>query len=108
MNLKFDYYTRIRTNYLGLNVRYIEQKTNKPVTKTLCVTVTLLRHTSMELRKILQKALDDFGISINNILCCVTDNVTHVVKMVRDLGEERAATAAASTRADARVVSVKE
>ncbi len=42
----------------------------------------------MELHKILQKALDDFGISISNILCFVTDNVTNMVKMVRDMGDE--------------------
>ncbi len=42
----------------------------------------------MELRKILQKALDDFGISISNILCFVTDNATNMVKMVRDMGDE--------------------
>ena len=48
MYLKFNCCTRIRTNYLGLNVHYIDQETDKPVTKTLCVTDTLLRHTSME------------------------------------------------------------
>jgi hypothetical protein len=94
--VKLDCCTRIQTNYLGVNVRYIDQKTNAPVTKTLSVSDTLSRHTGRELKTILQDILDSFGIPIANVLCCVTDNASNMVKMVKELKQDLAAAANAN------------
>ena len=40
--LKFDAVTRIRVNYLGLNVRYVFNE--QSITKTLAVVDTLCKH----------------------------------------------------------------
>ena len=49
VHIKFDCATRIRTNYLGINIRYINSK-NEAVTQTLAVKDTHSQHTSNELR----------------------------------------------------------
>ena len=67
--LKFDCATRIRTNYLGVNIRYVDSS-NNPVTKTLAVLDTRSQHTSRELKNILSKVLEDFNIPLNQVLCC--------------------------------------
>jgi hypothetical protein len=87
--LKFDCATRIRTNYLGVNVRYVDSS-NNPVTKTLVVTDTKSKHTSTELKNILTKVLDDFGIPLTQVLCCVTDNASNMVKLVKNFNEDLA------------------
>jgi hypothetical protein len=96
--LKFDCATRIHTNYIGLNVRYIDSQ-NNPVTKTLMVADTHAQHTSSELRVHLNRALEEFGIPWSRVLCCVTDNATNMVKLVKDCNKELAAEAAAADAA---------
>jgi hypothetical protein len=57
--LKFDCATRIRTNYLGLNVRYVN-KDKLPTTSTLKVVDTRSQHTAIELKDIIDKVLKDY------------------------------------------------
>lgn len=56
--LKFDCATRIRTNYLGVNVRCINSK-NEPETRTLMIMDTKSQHSSKGLKVLLLKAQDD-------------------------------------------------
>ena len=85
--LKFDCATRIQTSYLGVNIRYVDSK-NKPVTKTLMVIDTHNRHTSIELKVLINKSLAEFHIAPRNVLCCVTDNASNMVKLVKDFNHE--------------------
>ena len=85
--LKFDCATRIRTNYLGLNVPYICKTTKCPVTSTLVVADTHSQHTVKDLKDIIEKALEDYQIPLSKILCCVTDNSSNMVNLVSSLNE---------------------
>lgn len=87
MYLKFDCATRQRTNYLGLNVRFLckKEKAIVPVTKTLAVVDTLSHHSAHDLRQIILKKLEEFKISLDQVLVCVTDNASNMVKLVHDL-----------------------
>jgi hypothetical protein len=85
--LKFDCATRIRTNYLGLNVRYVN-KDKLPTTATLKVVDTRSQHTAMELKDIIDKVLKDYEIPLEKVLCCVTDNASNMVKLVTTMNED--------------------
>ena len=87
MYLKVDCATRIRTNYLGINVRYISKSTKLPTTSTLAVVDTLSRHSARDLKTIIERILDEYGIPVDHILCCVTDNASNMVKLVSDMNE---------------------
>jgi hypothetical protein len=76
--------SRIRTNYLGVNVRYINSR-NEAVTQTLSVTDTKSQHTSRELKILLHNILEEFEIPLNHVLCCVTDNAANMLKVVKDM-----------------------
>ena len=58
VNLKFDCATRIRTNYLGVNVRSINSK-NEAETRTLMIMDTKSQHSSKDLKVLLLKVQDD-------------------------------------------------
>ena len=83
--IKLDVATRIRVNYLGINVRYVDKETLLPVTKTLAVKDTFDQHSSDALRKMLSDTLDDYGIELKNVVSIVSDNAANMVKMVRDM-----------------------
>ena len=85
--LKFDCATRIRTNYLGLNVRYVN-KDKLPTTSTLKVVDTRSQHTATELKDIIEKVLKDYEIPLEKVLCCVTDNASNMVKLVTTMNED--------------------
>jgi hypothetical protein len=87
--LKCDFATRMRTNYMGVNIQYIDNN-NQAVIRTLTVTDTQSRPTSRELKTILTKTLDEFSIPLNHVLCCVTDNAASMVKLVKELSEDLA------------------
>lgn len=86
--LKFDCATRIRTNYLGLNVRYVSPTTKLPTTCTLAVVDTRSKHTAKELREIMDTVLSDYEIPLSHILCCVTDNASNMVKLVSSMSRD--------------------
>lgn len=65
------------------------------MTKTLMVADTKAEHTSSELKLLLDKALKEFKLEWSRVLCCVTDNATNMIKIVKDCNEELAAAAAA-------------
>lgn len=82
--LKVDCATRIRTSYMGVNIRLVDNS-NTAVTHTLVVKDTNAAHTSFALRKLLSSVLEDFGIPLQNVLCCVSDNASNMVRLVKDL-----------------------
>ena len=90
VHLKFDCATRIRTNYIGVNARYINSD-NNAVTTTLSVTDTKSQHTSSELKVLLHNILEEFDIPLNHVLCCVTDNASNMIRVVKDLNQDLAA-----------------
>ena len=79
--LKFDCATWIRTNYLAINVRYLD--TNGPVTKTLAVIDTRSRHSSAAIKQMVDETIDRFDIKPNHVICAITDNAANMVKAVR-------------------------
>jgi hypothetical protein len=87
MFLKMDCATRIRVNYLGLNVRYFCPMTKLPTTRTLAVIDTKSRHSAKELKEMIDSVLEDYKIPLSHILCCVTDNASNMVKLVSTMNE---------------------
>lgn len=85
--LKFDCATRIQTNYLAINVRFLNNGVGQ--TRTLDVIDTLSRHTAAELKDMLLNTLSKFEISLDKILISVTDNATNMVKLVELCNEVR-------------------
>ena len=82
--VKLDCATRIRTNYLGVNIQYCGSE-NQAVIKTLCVRDTMSRHSSDYLRRMTVQVLEEFSIDPKNVLAVVTDNASNRVKMVEDM-----------------------
>ena len=82
--LKFDCATRIRANYLAINVRYIDDNDKVggpvPVTKTLAVIDTRSRHSSNMIKEMVGDTMTRFGIKPTNVVCAVTDNAANMVK----------------------------
>ena len=85
--LKFDCATRLRVNYLGLNVWFVDDQ-GLGVTRTLAVVDTESRHTTSELKKIINIVLCDYDIPLANIICCVMDNAANMVKLVSMMNED--------------------
>ena len=85
--LKFDCATRLRVNYLGLNVRFVDDQ-GLGITRTLAVVDTESRHTSSELKEIINGVLQDYDIPLANIICCVMDNATNMVKLVSMMNKD--------------------
>ena len=88
--IKIDCATRLRTNYLGVNVRFLNN-VNKLVTKTLKIVETKSQHTAQELKALLSKVLEEFEVKVNNVLACITDNASNMVRLVKDLNLDLAA-----------------
>jgi hypothetical protein len=85
--LKFDCATRLKVNYLGVNICFISDN-NEAVTKTLMVTDTKSQHTSGQLKTMLYKIMDEFKIQPSHVLCCITDNASNMVKLVKDFNQD--------------------
>ena len=83
VHLKFDCCSRLRVNYLGVNVRYINSD-NEAVTKTIAVVDTKSQHTSLQLKTILEKVLAKYDLSWSSVISCVTDNASNMVRLVKD------------------------
>jgi hypothetical protein len=90
IHLKFDCATRIRTNYLGVTARYVNSN-NEAITTTLSITDTKSQHTSSQLKVLLHNILESYDIPLNHVLCCVTDNASNMIRVVKDLNEDLAA-----------------
>ena len=81
--LKFDAATRIRVNYLGLNVRYMSNE--QSITKTLAVMDTLCEHKGKFIKVMIQKVLDEYEIPLKNVIMCVTDNAKNMIGTVKEI-----------------------
>ena len=84
--LKFDAATRIRVNYLGLNVRYMSNE--QSITKTLAVVDTLCEHKGKFINSMIQKVLDEYEIPLKNVIMCVTDNTKNMIGTVKDINRD--------------------
>jgi len=76
-----------RTNYLAVNVNYVSPTTELPTTSTLAVVDTNSRHTARELKEMIVKILNNYSVPLDNILCCITDNATNMVKLVSSMSQ---------------------
>ena len=85
--LKFDCATRLRVNYLGLNIRYVNAA-GKSITRTLGVVDTLCEHGSKMLKEMIVKVLADYEIPLDHVVCCVTDNASNMITLVELLNED--------------------
>jgi hypothetical protein len=85
--LKMDCATRIRVNYLGINVRFVSPITKLPTTQTLAAIDTRSKHTARELKEMIERVLEEYQIPLNHILCCMTDNASNMVKLVSTMNE---------------------
>lgn len=83
--LKFDCATRIQTNYLGINVRYLQGTERR--TRTLSVIDTKSRHTARDLKSMILDTLELYELPLENVLISVTDNATNMVKTIDLLNE---------------------
>ena len=86
--LKLDCATRLRVNYLALNIRYYCKNENRGVTKTLKVMDTYSQHTSEALKKFVLSALNSFEIPTSNIISIVSDNASNMVKFVKLINDD--------------------
>ena len=75
---------------MGVNVRFLNN-VNKLVTKTLKIVETKSQHTAMEVKALLSKVLEEFEVQVNNVLACITDNASNMVRLVKDLNLDLAA-----------------
>ena len=48
---------------------------------------TQSRHSARELKDIIETVLDNYEIPLSNILCCITDNASNMVKLVTTMNE---------------------
>ena len=85
--IKFDCATRLKTNYLGVNVRFPD-KDGIGVTRTIAVVDTQAQHTAASLKRYLLCILQQYEIKPTQILCAVTDNASNMVKLVADINKE--------------------
>ena len=85
--LKFDCATRIRTNYLALNARYVSPVTGLPTTCTLSVVDTHSRHSAKDLKEMVVKVLDDFNLPLDHIAAAVSDNAANMITLVAKMNE---------------------
>ena len=85
--IKFDCATRLKTNYLGVNVRFPD-KDGIGVTKTIAVLDTHAQHTAASLKRYLLSILQQYEIKPTQILCAVTDNASNMVKLVADINKD--------------------
>ena len=85
--VKMDGCTRHRTNYLGINIRYLDIN-HEPVTKNLAIKNTKAKHCSIDLKNILLSVLDDYDIKISQVLSIITDNASNMLAVSKILQEE--------------------
>jgi hypothetical protein len=90
--LKMDACTRQRVNYFAINVQFIDPL--NPLMEeairiyTLAVKDTEAQHKSDYLNKLIRKVLQEYDISLKQVLAVVTDNATNMVSTVAKLNEE--------------------
>lgn len=70
-----------------MNVNYVSPTTELPTTSTLAVVDTNSRHTARELKEMIVKILNNYSVPLDNILCCITDNATNMVKLVSSMSQ---------------------
>ena len=83
--LKFDSATRIHTNYLGVNARYVHE--NRPKTETLDIVDTKSRHTAKDVKAMIVECIKKYDVPLDKVLVSVTDNAANMVRTLDLLNE---------------------
>ena len=85
--LKIDGCTRHNRSFLGVNVQFAGAG-GKLQVRTLAVRDCEGQHTAEHTKEMLEKVMDDFGISSNQLVAVVSDNAANMVKTVKLLNED--------------------
>ena len=70
-----------------MNIWFVDDQ-GLGVTRTLAVVDTESRHTSSELKKIINVVLHDYDIPQAKIICCFMDNATTMVKLLSMMNKD--------------------
>ena len=85
--LKFDAATRLRNNFLGINVQFFD-KENGLTVKNLALMDMHARHDAEHTKDLVKETRKKFGIEKSNVLACVVDNATNMTKTVRLMNQD--------------------
>lgn len=85
--LKMDACTRQRVNYLAINVQFMGEN-QEIVIYTLTVKDTQAQHASQYIKELVKEVLNDFELSVTQVLAIVTDNASNMVSTVEKLNAE--------------------
>ena len=87
VSIKFDRVTRLQSHFLGISVQYYDEEHGITI-KTLALVDTEANYTSSHLKEILFDTLKQFNISKQQVLACVVDNASNMIRTVQLLNEE--------------------
>ena len=82
--LKMDACTRMQTNYIAINVQYMNNNI-KVIIYTLTVKDTNANHSSESIKKIFCDVLDGYGLKKDQILATVTDNASNMISTIKKI-----------------------
>ena len=87
--LKFDAATRLRNNFLGINVQFYDKENGCGLTvNTLALMDTDARHDAVHTKDLVNSTMNKFGMKKSDVLACVVDNATNMTKTIRLMNEE--------------------
>ena len=87
VSLKFDAATRLRQNFLGVNVQFWCEEDGL-VVRTLAVVDTDADHSATHTRDLVTQVMTNFQLEKNQVLACVVDNAANMTKTVKLTNEE--------------------
>ncbi|XP_044595707.1 uncharacterized protein LOC123272777 [Cotesia glomerata] len=87
VSLKVDIASRLGRSFLGVNIQYI--RGGKIIIRTLAVEEITERHSGENLKNLILRTFDLYGIDVKNIYSFTSDNGTNMVKLSELLAEEQ-------------------
>ena len=84
--LKMDAYTRMRTNYIAINVQFMNNNM-EVIIYILAVKDTNANHSSESIKKIVCDVLDGYGLKKEQILAIVTDNASNMISTIKKINQ---------------------
>ncbi|CAD6218948.1 GSCOCG00011496001-RA-CDS, partial [Cotesia congregata] len=79
VSLKVDIASRLGRSFLGVNIQYI--RGGKIIIRTLAVEEITERHSGENLKNLILRTFDLYGIDVKNIYSFTSDNGTNMVKL---------------------------
>ena len=86
--LKFDGVTRLRCHYMGINVQFFCEESEKLVVKTIALMDSNAKHDAESIKKLLLVALKRLGIDKSQVISGVVDNASNMTRTIRLLNED--------------------